>query len=79
MGFDARHVAGGLDWPAWWCARSAANGQQPWTFLVDGGPLPQANAWRDARRHPPGPGIHRVSVIETEGDAPSATIRIRAE
>jgi penicillin-binding protein 1C len=63
-----------------WIGRpGGAHGEQPWTFLVDGGPLPQEIARRDATWRPPGPGIYRVSVIDAGGDAAGATIRIRAE
>jgi penicillin-binding protein 1C len=49
------------------------------TFLVDGQALPHDMARRDATWRPPGPGIYRLSVIDTGGDAAGATIRIRAE
>ena len=57
----------------------AAGGQRPLTFLVDGQALPHDNARRDVAWRPPGPGIYRVTVIDTEGDAAGATIRVRAE
>jgi penicillin-binding protein 1C len=57
----------------------AAGGQRPLTFLVDGQSLPREAARRDVAWRPPGPGIYRVTVIDAEGDAAGATIRVRGE
>lgn len=55
----------------------SAGGRRPLTFLVDGAPLPTEPARRDARWQPPGPGQYRITVLDAEGKAAGATIRIR--
>ena len=57
----------------------AAGGQRPLTFLVDGAPLPREPARRDLAWSPPGPGIYRVTVLDAQGRAAGATIRVRGE
>ncbi len=57
----------------------AAGGQRPLTFLVDGVALPIEPARREIAWQPPGPGIYRVTVLDAEGGAAGATIRVRGE
>jgi len=57
----------------------AAGGQRPLTFLVDGQPLALEPARREVAWRPPGPGIYRVTVLDAQGGAAGATIRVRAE
>ena len=57
----------------------AAGGQRPLTFLVDGAPLPSEPARRDLAWNPPGPGIYRVTVLDGQGRAAGATIRVRGD
>ncbi|WP_376095016.1 penicillin-binding protein 1C [Roseomonas sp. CCTCC AB2023176] len=55
----------------------AAGGQRPLTFLVDGVPLPAEPARRDVAWLPPGPGFYRVTVLDAEGRAATAPVRVR--
>lgn len=57
----------------------AAGGQRPLTFLVDGAPLPREPARRDMAWTPPGPGLYRVTVLDAQGRAAGATIRVRPD
>ena len=57
----------------------AQGGQRPLTFLVDGAPLPREPARRDLAWTPPGPGTYRVTVLDAQGRAAGATIRVRGE
>ena len=56
----------------------AQGGRRPLTFLVDGQPLPGTPARREAAWEPPGPGFYRVTVLDAEGAAVSAPVRVRA-
>ncbi len=55
----------------------AAGGQRPLTFLVDGAPLPTERARREAAWTPPGPGFYRITVLDAEGAAVRAELRVR--
>ncbi|WP_240048407.1 penicillin-binding protein 1C [Crenalkalicoccus roseus] len=55
----------------------AAGGRRPLTFLVDGRPLPADPARREAAWTPPGPGFYRVTVLDAEGAAAAAELRVR--
>lgn len=55
----------------------AAGGQRPLTFLVDGAPLPADRARREVAWTPPGPGFYRVTVLDAEGVAARAELRVR--
>ncbi len=55
----------------------ATGGRRPLTFLVDGAPLPAERARREAAWTPPGPGFYRVTVLDADGVAASAALRVR--
>ncbi|RVT96049.1 penicillin-binding protein 1C [Rhodovarius crocodyli] len=55
----------------------SAGGQRPLIFMVDGAPIGSEPARREARWQPPGPGHYRITVLDAEGSATGATIRIR--
>lgn len=55
----------------------AAGGRRPLTFLVDGAPLPREPARRDTAWTPPGPGFYRVTVLDADGVAARAELRVR--
>ena len=56
----------------------AAGGQRPLAFLVDGAPIPHEAARREVAWTPPGPGFYRITVLDAEGQAVGAAIRVRA-
>jgi penicillin-binding protein 1C len=53
----------------------AAGGRRPLTFLVDGAPIASHPARRDAAWIAPGPGFHRITVLDADGVAASAEVR----
>ncbi len=55
----------------------AAGGRRPLTFLVDGAPLDHHRARREAAWTPPGPGFYRVTVLDADGVAAAAELRVR--
>ncbi|MGG5808860.1 penicillin-binding protein 1C [Falsiroseomonas sp. CW058] len=55
----------------------AAGGRRPLTFLVDGAPLAHERARRDAAWVPPGPGFYRITVLDADGAAAAAELRVR--
>jgi penicillin-binding protein 1C len=55
----------------------AAGGRRPLAFLVDGAPVAHEPARREAAWTPPGPGFYRVTVLDAEGGAVSAQVRVR--
>lgn len=57
----------------------AMGGQRPLTFLVDGQPIAHERARREASWLPPGPGFFRVTVLDAEGQAARAEVRVRGE
>jgi len=56
----------------------AQGGQRPLAFLVDGAPLPAEPARRQAAWHPPGPGFYRITVLDAQGGAVAADVRVVA-
>lgn len=57
----------------------AAGGRRPLSFMVDGAPVPHEAARREAAWEPPGPGFYRITVLDAEGAAASANIRVRPQ
>ncbi len=55
----------------------AAGGRRPLTFLVDGAPIPAQPARRETGWTPPGPGFYRITVLDAEGAAARAELRVR--
>jgi penicillin-binding protein 1C len=55
----------------------ASGGRRPFTFLVDGAPLAHERARREAAWTPPGPGFYRITVLDAEGTAARAELRVR--
>lgn len=55
----------------------AMGGRRPLTFMVDGIALAGLPARRDAGWAPPGPGFYRVTVMDVDGAAASAVVRVR--
>jgi penicillin-binding protein 1C len=55
----------------------AMGGRRPLTFLVDGAPLPADPARREAAWNPPAPGFYRVTIVDAEGAAAHAAVRVR--
>jgi penicillin-binding protein 1C len=55
----------------------AAGGRRPLTFLVDGAPLEAERARREVAWTPPGPGFYRITVLDADGGAARAELRVR--
>jgi penicillin-binding protein 1C len=55
----------------------AAGGRRPFTWLVDGAPIPAERHRRETRWTPDGPGFYRVTVIDAEGASAAAELRVR--
>jgi len=55
----------------------AAGGRRPLTFLVDGAPIEAERARREAGWTPPGPGFYRITVLDADGAAARAELRVR--
>lgn len=55
----------------------AMGGRRPLTFLVDGAPLPGAAARREAGWIPDGPGFYTITVLDADGLAARAPVRVR--
>lgn len=55
----------------------AGGGRRPLVFLVDGTPLPHERARREAAWTPPGPGFYRITVLDADGTAAAAELRVR--
>ncbi|MFC2998474.1 penicillin-binding protein 1C [Falsiroseomonas tokyonensis] len=55
----------------------AAGGRRPLVFLVDGAPIEHQRARREAAWVPPGPGFYRVTVLDADGVAAGAELRVR--
>jgi len=55
----------------------AMGGRRPLTFLVDGAPLDAEPARRQAAWHPAGPGFYTLTVLDADGAAVRAPVRIR--
>jgi penicillin-binding protein 1C len=52
-------------------------GRRPLTFLVDGAPLQADRVRRDVSWQPSGPGFYRVTVLDADGAAVRAAVRVR--
>jgi penicillin-binding protein 1C len=52
-------------------------GRRPLVFMVDGAKLPTEPAAREARWRPPGPGFYRLTVLDADGAAARAELRVR--
>ena len=55
----------------------AMGGRRPLTFLVDGAPVPGQAAQRQASWMPGGPGFYAVTVLDADGAAVQAPVRVR--
>ncbi len=55
----------------------ASGGRRPLTFLVDGAPVSGEPAKREAAWRPSGPGFYRVTVLDADGMAARAEVRVR--
>lgn len=55
----------------------AAGGRRPLTFLVDGAPIPHEPARRETSWTPEGPGFYHVTVLDADGVAVRAEVRVR--
>ncbi len=55
----------------------AMGGRRPLTFLVDGAPVPGQAAQRQASWTPDGPGFYAVTVLDADGAAVRAPVRVR--
>jgi penicillin-binding protein 1C len=55
----------------------ASGGRRPLSWLVDGAPITAERHRREARWVPDGPGFYRVTVIDAEGAAAAAELRVR--
>jgi len=55
----------------------AMGGRRPLTFLVDGAPVPGQAAQRQASWTPGGPGFYAVTVLDADGAAVRAPVRVR--
>jgi penicillin-binding protein 1C len=55
----------------------AMGGRRPLTFLIDGAPLHADPARREVAWSPSGPGFYRVTVLDADGAAARAGVRVR--
>jgi penicillin-binding protein 1C len=55
----------------------AMGGRRPLTFLVDGARLDTDAARRDVAWLPPSPGFYRITVVDADGAAARAAVRVR--
>jgi penicillin-binding protein 1C len=55
----------------------ASGGRRPLTFLVDGAPLPADAARRQADWLPDSPGFYTLSVLDADGTAARASVRVK--
>ncbi|MCW3477632.1 penicillin-binding protein 1C [Limobrevibacterium gyesilva] len=55
----------------------AMGGRRPLTFMVDGAPLPHDPARREVAWLPPAPGFYRVTILDADGAAAHAAVRVR--
>jgi penicillin-binding protein 1C len=55
----------------------AMGGRRPLTFLVDGAPVTGAPAQREAGWAPAGPGFYTITVLDADGLAARAPVRVR--
>jgi penicillin-binding protein 1C len=52
-------------------------GRRPLTFLIDGAPLPTDPARREAAWLPSGPGFYHLTVLDADGAAADARLRVK--
>jgi len=52
-------------------------GRRPFTFLVDGAPIPAERVRREATWRPTSPGFYRLTVLDADGAAVHAGVRVR--
>jgi penicillin-binding protein 1C len=52
-------------------------GKRPLVFMVDGIRLPTDPARREASWHPEAPGFYRLTILDAEGTAAHAAVRVR--
>jgi penicillin-binding protein 1C len=52
-------------------------GRRPLTFLLDGAPLPAEAVRREATWRPASPGFYRLTVLDADGAAAQARVRVR--
>ena len=57
----------------------AMGGRRPLTFLIDGAPIAADPARREAAWLPQAAGFYRVTVLDAEGSAARASVRIKTE
>lgn len=55
----------------------AMGGRRPIAFMVDGAPITADPARREAAWTPLGPGFYRVTILDAEGTAAVAAVRVR--
>ncbi len=55
----------------------AMGGRRPLTFMVDGTPLPGTPARREVNWEPSAAGFFRLTVLDADGQAAHATVRVR--
>ena len=55
----------------------AMGGKRPLVFLVDGTKLQTDPARREASWHPPAPGFYKLTILDAEGTATHASVRVR--
>jgi penicillin-binding protein 1C len=55
----------------------AGGGRRPLAFLVDGARLPSQPHRREVAWSPPGPGFYRITVLDADGTAATASVRVR--
>jgi penicillin-binding protein 1C len=55
----------------------AMGGRRPLTFMVDGSPLPADPARREAAWNPATPGFYRVTILDADGAAAHAAVRVK--
>ena len=55
----------------------AMGGRRPLTFLIDGERLTTDAARREVAWQPPSPGFYRITVVDADGAAAQAAVRVR--
>jgi penicillin-binding protein 1C len=55
----------------------AMGGRRPLAFLIDGMPMPTDPARREAGWTPTGPGFYRLTVLDADGAAADAVVRVK--
>jgi len=52
-------------------------GRRPFTYMVDGAPIPSEPVRREAAWRPPSPGFYRLTVLDADGTAAHAGVRVK--